>query len=249
MRKRQAVLLLLCILLLLSGLGLLLYPSVNAWLEEGRIHQSVEGFRDAVETAQQPTLPGPSVTTPTEEPVIPYPELLQAMQEYNKSIFANGQADLCDPWSYQAPVFDLAEYGIEDGIVGILSIPKMDLELPIYLGATAEHLAGGAAQLSQTSMPIGGSNTNCVLAGHRGWYGALFFRHIELLEIGDEIMITNLWETLTYTVSEIKVIEPSDIAAVLIQPGRDLVTLLTCHPYGSGGRYRYLVFCERTNYK
>ncbi len=73
-------------------------------------------------------------------------------------------------------MFDLAEYGIEDGIVGILSIPKMDLELPIYLGATAEHLAGGAAQLSQTSMPIGGENTNCVLAGHQGWYGALFFR-------------------------------------------------------------------------
>lgn len=100
--------------------------------------------------------------------------------------------------------------------MGILSIPKMDLELPIYLGATAEHLASGAAQLSQTSMPIGGENTNCVLAGHRGWYGALFFRHIELLEIGDEIMITNLWETLTYTVSEIKVIEPNEIDEILI---------------------------------
>ena len=128
----------------------------------------------------------------------------------------------------------------------ILSIPKMDLELPIYLGATTEHLAGGAAQLSQTSMPIGSENTNCVLAGHRGWYGALFFRHIELLEIGDEIMITNLWETLTYTVSEIKVIEPNEIDEILIQPGRDLVTLLTCHPYGSGGRYRYVVYCEYT---
>ncbi len=90
------------------------------------------------------------------------------MEAYNESIFADKQDGLCDPWSYQAPVFDLAEYGIEDGIVGILSIPKMDLELPIYLGATAEHLAGGAAQLSQTSMPIGGNNTNCVLAGHRG---------------------------------------------------------------------------------
>ena len=155
------------------------------------------------------------------------------MEAYNESIFADKQDGLCDPWSYQAPVFDLAEYGIEDGIVGILSIPKMDLELPIYLGATAEHLAGGAAQLSQTSMPIGGENTNCVLAGHRGWYGALFFRHIELLEIGDEIMITNLWETLNYTVSEIKVIEPNEIDEILIQPGHDLVTLLTCHPYGT----------------
>ena len=94
-------------------------------------------------------------------------------------------------------------------------------------------------------MPIGGSNTNCVLAGHRGWYGALFFRHIELLEIGDEITIRNLWDTLTYQVVEIQVIEPNEIEEILVQPGRDLVTLLTCHPYGSGGRYRYVVFCER----
>lgn len=247
MRKRQAVLLLLCIVLLLSGLGLLLYPSVNAWLEKRKIGQDVEVFRNTVTALQQSGGKAVSATATMEESAPPYAELLEAMEAYNESIFADKQDGLCDPWSYQAPVFDLAEYGIEDGIVGILSIPKMDLELPIYLGATTEHLAGGAAQLSQTSMPIGSENTNCVLAGHRGWYGALFFRHIELLEIGDEIMITNLWETLTYTVSEIRVIEPSDIASVLIQPGRDLMTLLTCHPYGSGGRYRYLVFCERTN--
>ena len=74
-----------------------------------------------------------------------------------------------------------------------------------------------------------------------------FFRHIELLEIGDEVMITNLWETLNYTVSEITVIEPNDIDKILIQPGRDMVTLLTCHPYGSGGRYRYVVYCERVS--
>lgn len=245
MRKRHIELLLLCIALLLSGLGLLLYPSVNAWLEEGQIHQSVEDFQDAVDTMQPSALPDPPVTTPTEEALIPYPELLQAMQEYNKSIFANDQAGLCDPWAYQAPVFDLAEYKIEDGVVGILSIPKMDLELPIYLGATTDHLTSGAAQMSQTSMPIGGTNTNCVLAGHRGWYGAPFFRHIELLEIGDEVSITNLWETLTYQVVEIQVIEPNEIDEILIQPGRDLVTLLTCHPYGSGGRYRYVVYCER----
>ena len=250
MRKRQAMLLLFCVILLLSGLGLLLYPSVNAWLEEGRIHQNVEDFRAAVDwaavdIAQRPTSPDTSITEPTEGVTIPYSELFEAMEEYNTSIYRNGQAELCDPWAYQAPVFDLAEFGIEDGVVGILSIPKMDLELPIYLGATSEHLSSGAAQLSQTSMPIGGTNTNCVLAGHRGWYGALFFRHIELLEIGDEVSITNLRETLTYQVVEIKVIEPNDIDQILIQPGRDLVTLLTCHPYGSGGRYRYVVYCER----
>ena len=246
MNRKRIILRFLCAALLLSGLGLLLYPSVNAWLEKRKIGPHVEAFRNTVTALQQSGGKAVSATATMEESAPPYAELLEAMEAYNESIFADKQAGFCDPWSYQAPVFDLAEYGIEDGIVGILSIPKMDLELPIYLGATAEHLASGAAQLSQTSMPIGGENTNCVLAGHRGWYGALFFRHIELLEIGDEIMITNLWETLTYTVSEIKVIEPNEIDEILIQPGRDLVTLLTCHPYGSGGRYRYIVYCEYT---
>lgn len=247
MKKKQIILCILCISFLLSGLALLLYPSVNAWLEEGRIHQNVADFRAVVDMAQLPSLPNTPDVASTEEGTMPYPELFTAMEEYNTAIYRNGQADPCDPCAYQTPVFDLTEYGIEDGVVGILSIPKMDLELPIYLGATSEHLASGAAQLSQTSMPIGGENTNCVLAGHRGWYGSLFFRHIELLEIGDEVMITNLWETLNYTVSEITVIEPNDIDKILIQPGRDMVTLLTCHPYGSGGRYRYVVYCERVS--
>lgn len=244
MKRKQIILSFLCVIFLLSGLGLLLYSPVNAWLEERRTRQKVAAFQ-SVANPRKPTVSDTASPVPTEAPTIPYADLRQAMETYNQSIFANAQSGLCDTWSYQAPVFDLAEYGIEDGVVGILSIPKMDLELPIYLGATPEHLAGGAAQLSQTSMPIGGTNTNCVLAGHRGWYGALFFRHIELLEIGDVVLITNLWETLRYTVSEIKVIEPDAIDEILIQPGRDLVTLLTCHPYGSGGRYRYVVYCER----
>ena len=142
-------------------------------------------------------------------------------------------------------MIDLASYGLEGEAVGVLTIPAMDYEEPIYLGATDDHLNRGAAQLSISSMPIGGVNTNCVLAGHRGWNGALHFRHIELLKVGDEVRVTNLWETMTYTVSEIRIIEPWQTEALLIQEGRDLITLLTCHPYGSGGRYRYVVYCER----
>ncbi len=188
MKKMHGILFFLCVIFLLSGLGLLLYSPVNAWLREGQTQQRVETFQ-SVTNSRKPTVPDTTPPVSTEAPTIPYAALRRAMETYNRSIFENAQSGLCDAWSYQAPVFDLAEYGIEDGVVGILSIPKMDLELPIYLGATSEHLAGGAAQLSQTSMPIGGINTNCVLAGHRGWYGALFFRHIELLEIGDAVLI------------------------------------------------------------
>ena len=63
--------------------------------------------------------------------------------------------------------------------------------------------------------------------------------------MGDYVTITNLWETLTYKVVEIKIINPYEVEQILIQDGRELLTLLTCHPYASGGRQRYLVFCER----
>lgn len=123
----------------------------------------------------------------------------------------------------------------------------MDVLLPLYLRASAENLAAGAAVLSQTSLPIGGISSNCVIAGHRGYAGMAYFREIESLKEGSLIYIVNPWETLVYQVTETRVIDPSDIAAVLIQEGRDLVTLITCHPYLSNGLYRYVVYCERTD--
>ena len=117
--------------------------------------------------------------------------------------------------------------------------------MPIYLGATEQHMADGAAHLSQTSLPIGGANTNSVIAGHRGYGGANYFRYIDKLQIGDTVTVTNLWEQLTYQVAEIKIIYPYQVEEILIQPGRELLTLLTCHPYASGGKQRYLVICER----
>ena len=120
-----------------------------------------------------------------------------------------------------------------------------DLNMPIFLGASYNNMASGAAQLGQTSMPIGGKNTNCVIAGHRGWNGSRYFVDIELMERGDMVYIDNLWGTLLYKVTDIKIIEPSDINSILIQKNKDMVTLITCHPYLENN-YRYAVFAERT---
>ena len=121
----------------------------------------------------------------------------------------------------------------------------MELTMPVYLGASDAHLAAGAAVLGNTSAPIGGDNTNCVIAGHRGWKGADYFRHIDRLQEAIPLHLTNLWETLTYTVADIQIIQPHGANKIKIQQGRDLLTLLTCHPYASGGRQRYVVYCER----
>ncbi len=175
-----------------------------------------------------------------------YPELLTALQDYNQRIYAEKQSDLTSLEACEEPAVDLAAYGIEDEILGVLEIPAMDLTMPVYLGASDEHLAIGAAVLGSTSAPIGGDSTNCVIAGHRGWRGADYFRHIDRLQVGDTVTLTNLWETLTYTVADIQIIQPHEVDKIKIQQGRDLLTLLTCHPYASGGRQRYVVYCERT---
>ena len=249
MKLWRKIVILIMLLIFAAGLGVLLYPSLQGAITDHRIVQEAHEFLEMLETI--PTKSEAEETEPTEptdpietEPVL-YPELLNAMQSYNQQIWEEKQAGLCDPWSYEQPSFTLGDYGLEDEVFGVITIPRLQLEMPIYLGATYKHMADGAAHLSQTSLPIGGENTNCVIAGHRGWGGASYFRYITELEAGDEVIITNLWGELRYTVTETKIIDPNDVEEILIQQDRELLTLLTCHPYASGGKYRYVVYCER----
>jgi sortase A len=249
MKLWRKIVILIMLLIFAAGLGIMLYPSLQGAITDHRIIQEAHEFLEMLETI--PTKPEAEATEPTEpteptetEPVL-YPELLNAMQSYNQQIWEEKQAGLCDPWSYEQPSFTLGDYGLEDEVFGVITIPRLQLEMPIYLGATYKHMADGAAHLSQTSLPIGGENSNCVIAGHRGWGGASYFRYITELEAGDEVIITNLWGELRYTVVETKIIDPNDVEEILIQQDRELLTLLTCHPYASGGKYRYVVYCER----
>lgn len=174
-------------------------------------------------------------------------DLYKEMQNYNLDIYKNGQEGLCDAWAYEQSSIDVSQNGIYNGVVGVLRVPKMNnLEMPILLGASRNNMSLGAAQLGQTSMPIGGNNTNCVLAGHRGWNGARYFLDIEQMEIGDMVYIENLWDTLSYKVTDIKIIYPDDIEKILIQENKDMVTLFTCHPYWAS-TYRYVVYCTRVS--
>ena len=181
-----------------------------------------------------------------DEPEQQYPELLGALQEYNRQLCTEKQCNLTDLEACETPAADLTTYGIDDEIIGVLEIPAMELTMPVSLGASDTHLAAGAAVLGNTSAPIGGNNTNCVIAGHRGWRGADYFRHIDKLAVGDTVTLTNLWKTLTYKVEDIQIIQPHEVEKIKIQQGRDLLTLLTCHPYASGGKQRYVIYCERT---
>ena len=252
--KGKILLVILAALLLLSGGGTILYPSLNGLWVERTMHRDSEDFlllleEDAERTAEENShvIPGDPGTRETAEPQMPleHTQLWLDMKAYNEAIFREGQKGLSDPSAYEDACFRLSDYGLNSEVFGVLSIPKLNLQMPIYMGATKENMAAGAAVMGQTSLPIGGSDTNCVLAGHRGWNGAAYFLYINQLEPGDTVTVTNLWETLNYKVSEVRVISPNDVEAILIQPGHELLTLLTCHPPASGGEQRYLVFCER----
>lgn len=224
MRKTS---LLLAALLAVAGIYVMLWPVLTGHRLQADTDATVQSFLEERKPEQQ------------------YPELLAALQEYNRQLYAEKQCNLTDLEACEEPAADLTTYGIEDEIIGVLEIPAMELTMPVYLGASDAHLAAGAAVLGNTSAPIGGDNTNCVIAGHRGWRGADYFRHIDKLAVGDTVRLTNLWETLTYTVADIQIIQPHQIERIKIQSNRDLLTLLTCHPYASGGRQRYVVYCEK----
>ncbi len=254
--KPRGFLLAVLLLLFLAGLGALLYPALyGAWVD-WRLKDTAEEFLSYVQTDAFEPGTDPPRFPPGEESrgqadssgqVKPdkYPELWQDMRNYNDALYESGQAGLSDPSAYEASSFQLSDYGIDSEVFGVVSIPKLEVELPLYLGATRQHIAEGAAHMTQTSLPIGGDNTNCVIAGHRGWKGAEFFLYLPQLELGDIVQVTNLWETLTYQVVGTKIISPTDVESIHIQPGKELITLLTCHPPASGGKQRYLVFCER----
>ena len=214
MRKTPFVL---AALLAVAGICVVLWPVFTGQRLQAETDEVVQSFLEERKPEQQ------------------YPELLADLQAYNQRIYVEKQSGLVDLEACEVPAADLTAYGIEDEIIGVLEIPAMELTMPIYLGASDSHLTAGAAVLGNTSAPIGGDNTNCVIAGHRGWRGADYFQHIDRLQAGDTVTLTNLWETLIYTVTDIQIIQPHEIEKIKIQQGRDLLTLLTCHPYASGG--------------
>lgn len=171
--------------------------------------------------------------------------LTDDLKKYNEDV-TKGDANIIDPFSNEdyKGYYDIKGIDKEE-VFAYLIIPKLDMKKPIYLDATYKHLDLGVAQVEGTSLPLGGKSTRSVIAGHRGWWGDLMFYNVEKLEAGDDIFIDGRSGLLKYKVTGQEIIDPSDWEKVLPIEGRDMVTLLTCHPKRPPRPKRLLINAER----
>lgn len=202
------------VLVLLVGLCVLFYPSVSNWWNERASTRAIFSYDETVSGL-------------SEEATAVY---IEAAEAYN--------AELADIGSYKALVGDPPD-GYEDilditgtGIMGYITIEKIDVELPIYHGTSDSVLSSGAGHLEGSSLPVGGGSTHCVISAHRGLPSALMFTRLDELEEGDIFTITVLDRVLTYEVDQITIVLPEEAEGIYIQDGKDYCTLMTCTPYG-----------------
>lgn len=239
MKKAKIILLSFMVFLAVIGIFVTFKPLIAKASRQKQVDEANNSFVQQLEQIQDAQQEEPEAT--------PYAQLRESIEQYNNWLHEGKQLALTTAAAYEKPAFILTQYGLQDETFGIIYIPKLEVTLPLYLGANDENMANGAAVLGQTSVPIGGMNTNAVIAGHRGWNGYPYFLHLDELQVGDLVYIDNIWALMKYEVVDIQIISPDDIDAIKIQEGRDLITLLTCHPPNTGGRQRLLIFCERVD--
>ncbi|MBQ8559213.1 MAG: class C sortase [Tyzzerella sp.] len=160
----------------------------------------------------------------------------ESARSYNEALYETGLIDL---EGYET---ELYLYG--NGMMGTIEIPKISVKLPIYHGTEEDVLASGIGHLKESSLPVGGENSHSVLSGHRGLPNAQLFTRLDELEEGDIFSIQICNQRLNYRVCDICVVEPEETEGLVIQAGRDLVSLVTCTPYGIN-THRLVVTGER----
>lgn len=244
------------ILILVTGISIFLYPNYREWQNHREITRITEGFQndDMPDSVHQET--ETKVSSEEEKEIsseftesgdqeLGSSELFAALQDYNAHLITEGQ-DITDAWNFRQTPVDVAALNHGSSAVGYIEIPEISISLPLYIGATESNMSSGAVVLTETSMPIGGDSTNCVIAAHRGWSGSPYFRDIDQLKVGSKIYIHNLWEELTYQVTGTEIIHATECSILNIREGKDMVTLFSCYPYMSPGtKYRLVIYCER----
>ena len=216
-------------LLFLIGFGIMLYPVLSNALSQISYNETISSYEQSV----------------SDENSSLYQSMIQEAVHYNEKLTTSSIVDVfSDPEITNSEEYmDILNLN-RDGVMGYISIPKIDIKIPIYHGTSSEVLSKGVGHLEGSSFPVGGESTHAILSAHRGLPSARLFTDLDQLEVGDKFYIYILDQVYTYQVDQVLVIEPSETETLQIQDGKDLVTLVTCTPYGVN-THRLLVRGER----
>ena len=216
MSKRKNTIIIICfILVILLGAGAAAYPliaSINNEHTQSLVQTEYEEKLHQLDTSE-------------------IDAALAAAREYNKTISTVQIEDIDKIKADLPPYEDLLNLA-NNGIMGYIEIPAINIDLPIYHGTTGATMEKGAGHMEGTSLPVGGIGTHAVISAHSGMSSAKLFTDLDKLKLGDVFFITVCNEKLAYEVDNIAVVEPTDIDLIRVDTQQDYVTLLTCTPYG-----------------
>ena len=218
---------LITMVVILIGVGLMVWPWVLDRLEASGVFNQISAVSSTVD----------ALSAEERERIF-----LQA-RSYNELLAGEASelpADQVEPYERQL-IFD------RDPMMSWVEIPSINVSMPIYHGTSEEVLMAGVGHLEETSLPVGGASTHCVLTAHSGMRNLSMFDDIHALGEGDLVLLHTMNQTLAYKVTGSEVVWPDEVESLGIEPGADELTLVTCTPYGVND-HRLLVHCERTEY-
>lgn len=222
-----------CIAIVLTGVSVMMYPTVSNWVNKRNSSKVVSSYSEAVEKLEKAD----------------YTKELEDARKYNEYLAGFGSisdavaAERSDESGRYEKLLDISG----SGIMGVLDIPKIKVSLPIYHTTRDSVLQVGIGHYEGSSLPVGGESTHAVLSGHRGLPSAKLLTDLDQIETGDRFYVTAFQEILAYEVQEITIVLPQDVEGISIRSGEDLITLVTCTPYGINS-HRLLVTGKRVPY-
>lgn len=204
----------LLVLILLTGVSLLLYPTVSDYWNSFHQSQAIASYVEAVAEIDNTD----------------YEKMWQEAVAYNEKL--KEKSGRWTPTDEELEEYERLLNVSDTGIMGYIEIPKIKVSLPIYHGTDEAILQIAIGHIPGSSLPVGGKGTHCVVSGHRGLPSAKLFTDLDQLEEGDLFMMRILDETLTYEVDQVRIVEPEELSDLEIDEDKDLCTLVTCTPYG-----------------
>ncbi|MEG0270370.1 MAG: class C sortase [Clostridia bacterium] len=225
---KNRILTIVLIFVFLLGLGVLLYPTISNAINAMTQSRVIESYNAEAQgqTEQQ------------------YQQMMDAAAAFNQRLYQKGSFTTLS--EEEAKEYDTLLNLRADGVMGYIEIPKIDVYLTIGHTTQEDVLQKMVGHIPGTSLPVEGENVHCVLSAHRGLPSAMLFSNLDLLEVGDTFTVRVLNRTYTYQVDKVTIILPEEQQELNIVPGKNLMTLMTCTPYGVN-THRLLVRAEMIN--